>query len=56
MPPKAKRTPFSISLPPDLAAQLTHEAETRMLNPSLLVERAIAAYLPTLPKLEPPTT
>lgn len=48
---KPKRTSLSVSLPPDLAAKLQGEADARMLNASLLVERAVAAYLPTLPPL-----
>ena len=48
---KPKRTSLSISLPPELGARLVQEADARMLNTSLLVERAVAAYLPTLPPL-----
>lgn len=46
--PKIKRTALSISLPPDLAARLAKEADARLVNASLLVEKAVAAYLPTL--------
>lgn len=49
--PKPKRTQRSISLPPALDAKLQTEADERMINASLLVERAVAAYLPTLPSL-----
>lgn len=49
---KPKRTPFSISLPPDLATKLTAEADARMVAPSWLVEKALAAFLPTLPPLD----
>lgn len=49
--PKPKRAQRSISLPPALDAKLQTEADGRLLNASLLVERALAAYLPTLPIL-----
>lgn len=49
---KVKRVPMSISLPPELGARLVREAESRLLNPSLLVEKAVAAYLPTLPPID----
>lgn len=54
MPPtqKPKRTALSISLPPDLATKLQQEADTRLVNPSLLVERAVRAFLPTLPTMD----
>lgn len=48
---KPKRTSMSVSLPPELASKLQSEAESRLLNASLLVERALAAYLPTLPPM-----
>lgn len=48
---KPKRASRSISLPPELDAKLQAEADSRLLNPSLLVERAVAQYLPTLPAL-----
>lgn len=51
-PPKAVRSQRSVTLPPALNTKLQQEADTRMINPSLLVERALAAYLPTLPPLE----
>jgi predicted transcriptional regulator len=50
-PVKPKRTSLSVSLPPELAAKLQSEAYDRMLNPSLLIEHALKAYLPTLPPL-----
>ena len=52
--PKAKRTSISCTLPEALAAQLQLEADTRMLAPSLLIERAVAAYLPNLPSIAEP--
>lgn len=53
MPPstKPKRVAIACSLPPDLAAKLQREADERMLAPSLLIEKAVAAFLPTLPSL-----
>lgn len=49
---KPKRMQMSISLPPELGARLAREAQARLLNPSLLVEKAVAAFLPTLPPIE----
>lgn len=51
--PKPKRSQRSVTLPPALDAKLQEEADARLLNPSLLVERALAAYLPTLPNMDP---
>lgn len=51
--PKPKRAQRSVTLPEALDAQLQHEADERMLNASIIVERALAAYLPTLPELGP---
>ena len=53
-PTKPKRAQRSISLPPALDEKLQAEADARLLNPSLLVERALAAYLPSLPSLDGP--
>lgn len=50
--PKPRRVPLSVSLPPDLSAKLLHEAEQRYIAPTLLVERALLAFLPTLPPLD----
>ena len=50
--PKPKRQSRSVTLPPALDAKLQEEANARLINPSLLVERALAAYLPTLPPID----
>lgn len=54
--PKTKRAQRSISLSPAVDAHLQREADVRVLNPSVLVERALAAYLPKLPTLDPQET
>lgn len=46
------RTSKSYSLPNDLIAELEKEAEARVVAPAKLVENAVRAYLPTLPKLD----
>lgn len=51
--PKPKRAQRSVTLPPALDEKLQAEADARLLNPSLLVERALAAYLPLLPNMDP---
>ena len=51
---KPKRIARSVTLPPALDEKLQAEADARLLNPSLLVERALAAYLPSLPSLDGP--
>lgn len=50
-PAKPTRAQRSVTLPPSLNDKLQAEADSRLLNPSLLVERALAAYLPTLSPL-----
>ena len=62
MPPtlnRPKRVAIGVSLPPTLAEALQRESDDRMIAPSLLVEKAVAAYIPTLPPMsngaaEPP--
>lgn len=49
MPEKVERESVSFSLPKTMVATLRAEADTRIVSPSLLAEKAIAAYLPTLP-------
>lgn len=46
---KPKRVAVACTLPPDLAAKLKSEADARLLNASLIVERALTMYLPLLP-------
>lgn len=46
-----KRASMSLSLPAELKKKLYAEAEARVLNPSVLVEKALEKYLPTLPPL-----
>lgn len=48
---KAERTPLSISLPTPLAQTLRDEADKRVVNLSLLVEKALERFLPTLPEV-----
>lgn len=50
--PKAKRAQRSVSLSPHVDAMLQKEADARMLHPSVLVEKALAAWLPTLPPVD----
>lgn len=52
--PKPKRAQRSVTLPPALDAILQTEADARLLNPSLLVERALTMYLPLLPSMDEP--
>lgn len=52
-PGKPKRAQRSVTLPPALDEKLQAEADARLLNPSLLVERALSVYLPTLPNMDP---
>lgn len=51
-PANQKRVAVACTLPPDLAARLNSEANARMLHTSLLIEKAVAAFLPTLPPLD----
>lgn len=50
--PKAEKVPritTSVTLPAELAVKLRSEADERLVSPSLIVQRALEAYLPTLP-------
>lgn len=49
---KPKRVAKNISLPPDLAKRLDTEAEARLLNPSLLVEKALSHFFDGLDATE----
>jgi hypothetical protein len=49
--PKPKRESIGCTLSPELAKQLHHEADSRMISPSILIENALMAYLPSLPPL-----
>lgn len=49
---KPKRVAKNISLPPDLAKRLDTEAEARLLNPSLLVEKALERFFEALEATE----
>lgn len=48
---KPKRVSVGCTLTPELAKQLHHEADSRMISPSLLIENALQHYLPSLPPL-----
>lgn len=49
---KVKRVSRSISFPEKLSNELEKEAEARMISPSVLVEKAVERFLPTLPKID----
>lgn len=49
---KPKRVAKNISLPPSLAAKLEAEADKRLLNPSLLVEKALERFFEALEATE----
>lgn len=51
-PANQKRIAIACTLPPDLADRLKGEADARMIHTSLLIEKAVAAFLPTLPPLD----
>jgi hypothetical protein len=46
-----KREPISATLPPDIYEQLMAETDQRMISHSILIEKALRAFLPTLPPL-----
>lgn len=48
----ADRTSKSYSLPNDLLEELEVQAGARLVAPSMIVEKALRAFLPTLPSLD----
>lgn len=48
--------PITVSIDADLADKLDQVADERMVGKALLVEKALKAYLPTLPPVEPVST
>lgn len=48
---KQERESISVSLPKAMVAKLREEADSRIVSPSLLVEKAVGEYLPKLPSL-----
>lgn len=52
--PKENRESLPVTLPPAMKAKVMKEAEDRMIAPSMLVEKALERFLPTLPPINIP--
>lgn len=49
---KPEKAGLSVRLPSALVEQVRQEADDRVVSPAVLVQKALEAYLPTLPALD----